>query len=210
MDEKVIERLEELVHKISYAGYRAPIPEEWLNELNDLTGNGWTEEEYKEFCVEYECRSTLEETVYALLHDGEYPDNIDQTLYFWKNNTEVDLPDEQIKLELEDLPETEDEEFGDKFDDLPVREFYEWLCSHFSEWKVKDEVDEEELQSGSFEVDFDCDDIAYAIYKCAMLEVYGNKMICLDCCNLYEDEKQEILAFAEKYQLHVFEERSFW
>ncbi len=40
MDEKIIERLEELVHKISYAGYLAPISEECLNELNDLTGNG--------------------------------------------------------------------------------------------------------------------------------------------------------------------------
>lgn len=203
---KLSEELEELVNKISFAGYRAAIPEEWMKELNDLTGNGWTEEEYKEFCVEYECRSTLEETVYALLHGGEYPDNIEQELYFWKTNTEVDLSDEQIKWKLEDLPETEDEEFVCKFEDLSVREFYEWLCSHFSKWEADDEVDEEELQSGSFEVDFDCDDIDYARYKYARLEVFGNKMICLDCCNLYEDEKQEILAFADRHQLHVFEE----
>jgi len=205
MDEKVIERLEELVHKISYAGYRAPIPEECLNELNDLTGNGWTEEEYKEFCVEYECRSTLEETVYALLHDGEYPDNIDQTLYFWKNNTEVDLPDKEIRFKLAKLTEPENVEFGCKFDDLPVREFYEWFSTYYSYQRVDEELNEEEIQSGTFQCAFFCDDIAYARYKYVNLRVCGNKMIRLSCCNLSEDEKQEILAFAEKYQLHVFE-----
>lgn len=41
MDEKVIERLGELVHGISYARFHAPISEECLNELNDLNGSGW-------------------------------------------------------------------------------------------------------------------------------------------------------------------------
>ncbi len=171
-----------------------------------MTGNGWTEEEYKEFCVEYESSSTLEETVYALLHDGEYPDNIDQTLYFWKNNTEVDLPDKTIRFELAKLTEPENVEFGCKFDELPVREFYEWFRTYYSYQRVDKEINEEEIQSGTFQCAFFCDDIAYARYKYVNLKVYENKMIRLSCCNLSEDEKQEILAFAEKYQLHVFED----
>lgn len=198
--------LEELVHKISYNGYRAPIPEEWMKKLNDLTGNGWTEEEYKEFCVEYECRSTLEETVYALLHNGEYPDNIDQDIYFWKSNTEVDLSEKQIMFKLRKLPETVDENVVCCFDDLPIREFCEWFCTYYSYQRVDKELSEEEIQSGTFRVCFFCEDIAYATYKYVTLRVYGNKLISLDCCNLLENEKQEILAFASKHQLHVFED----
>lgn len=198
--------LEELVHKISYNGYHAPIPEEWMKKLNDLTGNGWTEEEYKEFCVEYECRSTLEETVYALLHNGEYPDNIEQDIYFWKSNTEVDLSDEQIMFKLRKLPKKVDENVVCCFDDLPIREFYEWFSTYYSYQRVDKELSEEEIQSGTFRVSFFCEDIAYATYKYVTLRAYGNKLINLDCCNLLENEKQEILAFASKYQLHVFED----
>ena len=44
--EKIIERLEELVEKISEC-YKS-IPEETLNELNELTQIGWSEAEYIE------------------------------------------------------------------------------------------------------------------------------------------------------------------
>ncbi len=66
-------RLADLVEKIS--GCYHSVPAETLAELNRLTGNEWAEGEYIEFCAEYWSRSTLEETVYALLHGGEYPDS---------------------------------------------------------------------------------------------------------------------------------------
>lgn len=80
MDKKVIARLEELVEEISEC--YTSIPEEILNELNALTKNEWSEEEYIEFCAEYWSSNTLEETVYALLHDGEYPKKVMCDLYF--------------------------------------------------------------------------------------------------------------------------------
>ncbi len=46
---------------------------------------------------------------------------------------------------------------------------------------------------------FFCEDIDYATYKYVTLRVYENKLISLDCCDLFENEKQEILAFASKY-----------
>ncbi len=105
-----------------------------------------------------------------------------------------------------DLPETVDEEYVCKFDDIPVREFYEWFSTYYSYQRVDKEINEEEIQNGTFQCAFFCDDIAYATYKYVTLKVYGNKMLRLLCCNLGEDEKHEILAFAEKYQLHVFED----
>lgn len=204
MDKKTIERLEELVEKISEC--YTSIPVEILNELNDLTKNEWTEMEYIEFCAEYWSRSTLEETVYALLHDGEYPDNVETELHFWKNRKKLDLPDEKIMFKLRALPERVDEDVVCNFDDLPVREFYDWIKLFLTGWRVDNEISEEEIQSGSFRITFFYDDIEeYAKYKYITLGVYGNKLIRLACCNLYENEKKEINAFASKYGFYLYE-----
>lgn len=204
MDKKVIKRLEELVEKIS--GCYTSIPEDILAELNDLTKNEWSEEEYIEFCAEYWSSNTLEETVYALLHDGKYPDNVVKKIYIWKNKKIIDLPDKSIKFKLLKLPEVVDEAVICNFDDLPVKEFFDWLYSHCSEWNIDQEIGEEEFKTGYFKVTFDfgCMD-EYAKYKYIIFRVYGNKMISLICCNLYENERQDIISFANKYNLHLYE-----
>lgn len=205
MDKKVIEKLEELVEKISEC--YTSIPKEILNELNELTQNGWSEEEYIEYCAEYWSSHTLEETVYALLHGGEYPTKIVKDLYLWKNIKEIDLTNEEIMFRLVDLPEKVDTEFVCNFEDLPTEEFYNWLYSYCSEWSINQEISKEVLNAGSFTVTFayDCMD-EYAKYKYIILKVYGNKMMDLICCNLLESEKQDIISFANKYNLHLYED----
>ena len=70
---------------------------------------------------------------------------------------------------------------------------------------MDEEVNEDEIQSGSFEVSFDCDIQEYAQYKSIDLKVHGNKLIYLDCCNLSENEKDEIISFANEYGLYLYE-----
>lgn len=204
MDKKIIARLEELVEEISEC--YSSVPAEIVKELNDLTKNEWSEKEYIEYCAEYWSRSTLEETVYALLHSGEYPENVDEKIFFWKNRKIIDLPDEKIMFKLRKLPGIVDEDVVCNFDDLPIREFYNWIKSYFSNWTVDKELNEEELQSGSFKVIFNYDNIEeYAKYKSVMLKAYGNKLICLDCCNLYENEKKDICSFLNSYGIYLYE-----
>lgn len=204
MDEKIIKRLEELVEEISEC--YTSVPAEIVDELNKLTKNEWSENEYIEYCAEYWSRSTLEETVYALLHDGEYPDNVDKKLCFWKKNKTVDLSDEKIMFKLRKLPETVDENIICNFDDLPINEFYNWLKSFLTDWKMDKEVSESEIQTGSFKVIFNYDNIEeYAKYKSIIFKVCGNKLISLDCCNLYENEKKDIISFANNYGLYLYE-----
>ena len=206
MDKKIISRLEELVEKISE--YYSSIPTEIVNELNDLTENGWTEKEYIEYCAEYWSRSTLEETVYALLHQGAYPRNVETKLFFWKNSRKIDLSDKEIVFKLRDFPVTMDENIIRNFDDLPIKEFYGWIISFFPDWKKDKEIKEEEIQSGTFKVIFNDDDLdEYAKFKYVVLKVYGSKMISLDCCNLYKSEKEDILSFMNKYGIYLFEKR---
>lgn len=205
MDIKIIERVEVLVEEISEC--YTSIPEDTLVELNNLTKNEWLEEDYIEYCAEYWSSHTLEETVYALLHGGEYPTKIVKDLYLWKSIKEIDLTNEEIMFRLVDLPEIVDVEFVCNFEDLPTEEFYNWLYSYCSEWSINQDISKEDLKAGSFTVTFtyDCKD-EYAKYKYIILRVYGNKMISLICCNLSESEKQDIISFANKYNLHLYED----
>lgn len=199
-----MERLEELVEKIS--GCYTTIPVEILNELNDLTKNDWSEEEYIEFCAEYWSRSNLEETVYALLHGGEYPKNVECDLYFWDAREAFDIPDMKIMLKLRKTAEKLEEDFVCDFEDVPIKQFYEWLCSYFSDWSIDKTISEEEMQMASFTVSFDSNSVQeYATYKYIRMKVKNKKLIQLDSCNLSANEKQDIISFANQYNLHVYE-----
>ncbi len=203
MGKKIITRLEELVEMIS-ENYSS-IPIEIVNELNELTKNKWGENEYIEYCAEYWSRSTLEETVYALLHCGEYPENIEEQIFLWKNTEKIGLTDKEIMFKLRDLPQIVDEDIICKFADLPIREFYDWINSYFYDWSKDREIDKDDIQSGSFKVIFNYDNIEeYAKYKYVILKTYGRKMISLDCCNLYESEKNDIISFANNYRLYLY------
>lgn len=204
MDKKIITRLEELVEMISECYLSVPI--EIVNELNELTKNEWKEKEYIEYCAEYWSRSTLEETVYALLHGGEYPNNIEEQIIFWKNVEKVDLTDREIMFKLRDLPQVVDEDIICKFDDLPIREFYAWINAIFYNWRKDREINEDDIQSGSFKVIFHYDNMEeYAKYRYVILKIYGNKMISLNCCNLYESEKKDMISFANNHGLYLYE-----
>lgn len=91
------------------------------------------------------------------------------------------------------------------FEDLPIREFYDWIKLFLKDWTMDEEVYEAELQSGSFEVSFEWDMQEYAKYKSIDFNVRGNKLIKLDCCNLSEYEKNEITSFANSYGLYLYE-----
>ncbi len=148
----------------------------------------------------------MEETIYALIHGGEYPENIDEQLFFWKAENKINLSDKEIMFQLRDLPEITDENIIRNFDDLPVVEFYHWMDRLFSGWKKDKEINELELQSGSFKVIFNDNTMEeYARYKYVILKAYGNKMIGLNCCNLHENEKKEILSFAKNNGIYLYQ-----
>ncbi len=101
MENVKIERLKELVEEI--ADEYESIPKEILDELNEITGNGWKEEEYIEYCAEYWSSNSLDETVYALINHGQYPPCIRETIYFWNQNTDTQMSDEEISSILQKM-----------------------------------------------------------------------------------------------------------
>jgi len=147
MDIKVTERLEELVQKIDYNGHRATIPEEWIKELNDLTGNDWPEEGYKEYCVEYNC--TLEETVYALLHEGRYPDWVENELHFIRPLDKSVVPTRKVRHMLCVCDINDD--IRKEFEELPVIEIEKWFTDYFAGWKKEVSMKEDRVTLGGYE-----------------------------------------------------------
>ena len=69
---ELLSRVEELVEKVTYTFH--DFPQEICDELNQLTENNWIGDNYIEYCAEYwESWWTLEEVVFALFHNGDYP-----------------------------------------------------------------------------------------------------------------------------------------
>lgn len=204
MNKDIIVRLEALVESISEC--YTSIPTEKVEELNELTKNSWSEEEYIEYCAEYWSCSTLEETVYALLHDGEYPENVIEKIYLWKKKQDIALSDKSIMFKLRKLPEVIDEEVNTHFEDLPIREVYDMLKIYLCNWSVDKEIEDNEIDQGSFDITFSDERIAeYAKYKYVIFKVSGKKLISFLCCNLDKNEKQAISSIAEKQEIYMYE-----
>ncbi len=69
---EVLSRVETLVKE--GAAINGALPQEMCDELNALTGNNWKGSKYKEFCDTYDWPWAVEEVVYALFHNGKYPE----------------------------------------------------------------------------------------------------------------------------------------
>ena len=82
-NKEILSKVEELVGRVADTFH--DFPQDICDELNRLTGNEWTGDNYIEYCAEYwESWWTLEEVVFALFHDGDYPDKKEEDLYAWK------------------------------------------------------------------------------------------------------------------------------
>ena len=80
-NKEVLARAEALVKEGASIG--GVLPKDMCDELNALTGNKWSGKKYKEFCDVYDFPWEAEEVVYALFHNGEFPDKKEEELY-WK------------------------------------------------------------------------------------------------------------------------------
>ena len=75
-DKELLMKVENLVNEAG--DYFDNLPADICNQLNELTGNNWDLETNCEYCAEWwESPWNLNQVVYALFHDGEFPDKND-------------------------------------------------------------------------------------------------------------------------------------
>ncbi len=91
--EKVIQD-KELLSKVEnwVRGLSIDSPQEIFDEMNRLTGNDWSREEYESHIFDYPDFYDMEEVVYALFHEGKYPERKSEDLEALKlGNDDIDV-----------------------------------------------------------------------------------------------------------------------
>ena len=181
---ETIKRLEELVEEISSC--YDTIPEDIYNELNQLTGNDWKPEEYIEYCAEYWSSGSLEETVYALMHNGDYPDNQYVTIYVWKQNAHIEDNDKDTMLLVRSGNISDEKK--NCLEKINMDDMVQWLLVYFQTWNIE--------KKGEYKYDFNYNgELDYAIYKYVLFAMKNEYMISLSYTNLSETELNGILEY---------------
>lgn len=200
-NKELLSRVEELIGEVTNTFH--DFPQEICDELNQLTGNNWTGDNYIEYCAEYwESWWNLDEVVFALFHDGDYPNKREEELYAWKIEQCIDEDKNVIsffRFGKYKKYENESQKI-DKYEEIDVKQLYRELLSAFPNWS--NDVD-------SWEED------DYRTFRCTNKETYAyekeiyisnrHKQKFIDCTltNMNEVEKDILQNIIHKYCNHV-------
>lgn len=193
---KRIAQLEAMVNKI---GDCYDMPEESdVAELNRLTGNDWSAKSYWDYCCEYWSHHSLEETVWALLHDGNYPHCEEIEVCFFKKAGNSTLKDKEI---YEAYRLGREKKISKKMEKLPVEQIEEWIRENFTEWQREEnsfKPKENDLSSCTF---IPKDKKEYGIEHALCFYSYSKQMICLNFINISEDEQSKIIDYIKSLNI---------
>ena len=135
-DREVLARVEDMVKEGAAMG--GVLPKEICDELNALTGNKWTGKKYKEFCDVYDFPWEAEEVVYALFHNGEFPDKKEEEWFAWKIEESIDSDQDAIAFfylcQYED-----DSEKCNKYEQVDVKPLNEEILRAFAGWEIEED-----------------------------------------------------------------------
>lgn len=213
METEKIKEIEDLVDEMGEC-YDYP-EEELVEKMNQLIGQEWDAQTYWEYTCEYWSHHSLEETVYALLHDGEYPKKETVNYYVWNAKASLEEVMEDItenNAETNILEEThlffrlgryrEDKKRFEKFNNLPMKEIYQWFQENFSQWEQRISGDEEEGNSLmlSFEVD-------YGIERNILLFPYKEKCLGITLTNVEEKDIKNMLVYLKPLITDMYQQK---
>ena len=200
-NKELLTKVEELVEKVTYTFH--DFPQDICDELNRLTGNDWTGDNYIEYCAEYwESWWTLEEVVFALFHDGDYPDKKEEDLYAWNIEQPIDKDEDVISFfRFGKYQEYEDESKKiNKYENIDVRQLYNELLDAFLNWNNHEDSRKED----NYEQFRSTNKETYAYEK----EIYisnrfEQKFLKCTLTNMNEQEKDTFIKIIQKYCNHV-------
>lgn len=189
---KKIKRVEKLVDMAAETYF--DFPKDICDELNELTGNTWEGKEYIPYCAGYwESPWSLEEVVYALFHDGEFPDKKEEKIYAWSTNGNDDNTEDVISFFRFGRYNKNPEKKGN-YMDIDAAGCFNELMTAFFEW--------------------DCDDAEkenYNSFYCSIMKEYGyeknihiyngydHKFLNCTITNLDKEEKDKLVTVIGKW-----------
>ena len=200
-NKELLSKVEELVEKVSYTFHN--FPQEICDELNRLTGNNWTGDHYVEYCAEYwDSWWNLDEVVFALFHDGDYPNKKEEDLYAWNIGQSIDEDEDVISFFRFGKYKKSEEESSkiNKYESIDVRQLYKELLDAFPDWN--NDVDSEEKGDDK---KFMCTNKETYAYEKEMYISNKHKQKFLNCTltNMNEMEKDTFIKIVQKYCNHI-------
>lgn len=195
-DKEVLARVEALIKEGAAMG--GVLPKEMCDELNTLTGNKWTGKKYKEFCDVYDFPWEAEEVVYALFHNGEFPDKKEEEWFAWKIEESIDSDQDAIAF-FNFCQYENDIELCNKYEQVDVKPLNEEILRAFAGWEI-----EKDWEKNDF-VTFWCSNKETYGYK-KMLKLYNgycDRMLSCRMLNFNEKEKEMVVSLLQKYYNHI-------
>ncbi|MBO5630202.1 MAG: hypothetical protein J5965_14135 [Aeriscardovia sp.] len=169
--------------------------QEVFNELNRLTGNDWSREQYENQIFDYPDFKDLEEVVYALFHNGDYPNRKSEDCEAWNIEESVDDDKNACSFFIR-LKYKKDWEKCSRYEEIDVNRLYQDLLVAFPTWK------EDADSWGKF---FLCKNKeVYGFEKAFFIRnVYDQKFLSCTLTNMTEEEKDTFVRILGKYCNHV-------
>ncbi len=209
-DKALLKKVEKIVDDVAEIYY--DFPDDICDELNRLTGNDWDGDEYIEYCAEYwESSDGLESVVYALFHDGEYPNIIEKELEFIRPHDKSVLPTRDVRHKL--CTAKPDDSYREQFEPLPADKIEEWFTKRFAGWeksvqKKEDKFGKSDFDYGKTSFHFEYKgDREYGFEKYISIFLSNDKTGFINSQNLTPEEWNDVLNYFKNDGSYTFIEK---
>lgn len=192
-DKELLSKVEDWVRGLSIDS-----PQEIFDEMNRLTGNDWSREEYENHIFDYPDFYDWEEVAYALFHDGNYPERKSEDLEAWKIEESVD-DDKDVRSFFIHSEYKKNRKKCSRYDDIDVKKLYRDLLEAFPGWNEDADSYEKLFCLKNKEI--------FGFTKTIFISnVYDRKFLSCTLTNMNQEEKDTFVNVVRKYCNHVVRE----
>lgn len=191
-DKELLSKVEDWVRGLSIDS-----PQEIFDEMNRLTGNDWSREQYESHIFDYPDFYDMEEVVYALFHEGKYPMRTREDIFAWNIEQAVE-DDKAVCTFFIRGAYKKNKEKSNLYTSVDVKGLYQELLGAFPEWNEDADSYENLFCLKNQEV--------YGFTKTIFISnVYDRKFLDCTLTNMNQEEKDTFVNVVRKYCNHVFD-----
>lgn len=198
--EKVIQD-KELLSKVEdwVRGLSIDSPKEVFDEMNRLTGNDWSREQYESHIFDYPDFYDMEEMVYALFHEGKYPMRTREDIFAWNIEQAVE-DDKAVCTFFIRGSYKKNKEKSNLYTSVDVKGLYQELLEAFPGWNEDADSYEKLFCLKNKEI--------FGFTKTIFISnVYDRKFLSCTLTNMNQEEKDTFVNVVRKYCNHVVREK---
>ena len=192
-DKELLSKVEDWVRGLSIDS-----PQEIFDEMNRLTGNDWSREQYENHIFDYPDFYDWEEVVYALFHEGKYPMRTREDIFAWNIEQAVE-DDKAVCTFFIRGAYKKNKEKSNLYTSVDVKGLYQELLEAFPGWNEDADSYEKLFCLKNKEI--------LGFTKTIFISnVYDRKLLDCTLTNMNQEEKDTFVNVVRKYCNHVARE----